>query len=57
MVIGEETLEFHFCDGSTVTTIWKSTAKKDWWTDERRKAWSEYKEENKNAKCKKETEG
>lgn len=40
-VIGEETLEYHFCDGRTKTVKWKSTAKTDWWTDERRSEWGE----------------
>ena len=40
-VIGDDTLEFHFTDGSTLRKAWKSTAKTDWWTDERRREWGE----------------
>lgn len=41
VVVGEDTLEFHFNDGTSLIKKWKSTAKKDWWTDERRKEWGE----------------
>ena len=40
-VISDDTLEFHFTDGSTLRKAWKSTAKTDWWTDERRREWGE----------------
>ena len=40
-VIGEDILEFHFYDGSVLEKEWKSTAKTDWWTEERRNAWGE----------------
>lgn len=40
-VVGDDTLEFHFYDGSVLKKKWKSTAKSDWWTDERRAAWGE----------------
>ena len=40
-VVGDDTLEFHFYDGSVLEKKWKSTAKKDWWTEERRAAWGE----------------
>ena len=34
-------MTFRFYDGHEVTTKWQSTAKTDWWTDERRKLWGE----------------
>ena len=40
-VIGNDTLTFRFHDGHEVTTKWRSTAKTDWWTPERRKLWGE----------------
>ena len=40
-VVGDDTLEFHFYDGSVLEKKWKSTAKKDWWTEEPRAAWGE----------------
>lgn len=41
MVLGEDTLEFCFCDGSVLKKKWQSTARTDWWTEERRNAWGE----------------
>lgn len=41
-VIGEDTLRFYFYDGTSRKKKWKSTAKTDWWTEERRKAWGEF---------------
>lgn len=41
IVLGENTLEFHFKDGTIQQRKWASTAKTDWWTDERRKEWGE----------------
>ena len=41
VVVGNDTLVFHFADGTTLQKTWESTAKKDWWTDERRKEWGE----------------
>ncbi len=38
-VIGDDTLEFYFTDGTVLQKKWKSTAKTDWWTVERRNAW------------------
>lgn len=40
-VIGDDTLEFSFTDGMVLQKKWKSTAKTDWWTVERRNAWGE----------------
>lgn len=40
-VIGDDTLEFSFTDGLVLQKKWKSTAKTDWWTVERRNAWGE----------------
>lgn len=37
VVIGDDTLEFHFKDGSTYLQKWKSSARTDCWTPERRK--------------------
>ena len=36
MVNLDQTLEFHFYDGATKVQTWKSTAKKDCWTDEQK---------------------
>ena len=41
IVLGEDTLEFHFKDGTLQQRKWASTAKTDWWTEERRKEWGE----------------
>ena len=40
-VIGDDTLEFYFTDGTVLQKKWKSTAKTDRWTVERRNAWGE----------------
>lgn len=40
-VIGDDIFEFTFTDGTTLRKQWKSTAKTEWWTAERRKEWSE----------------
>ena len=32
---------FRFYDGTEIEKKWKSTAKKDWWTDERKQEWGE----------------
>lgn len=40
-VIGDDVLRFHFADGKKQDVKWKTTAKTDWWTAERRKAWSQ----------------
>lgn len=53
IAVGDATLEFQFYDGRTVSKTWKSTAKTDWWTAERRKAWGElhkHKDTNPNRK-------
>lgn len=42
IVSGETELTFIFRDGAEIVRTWESTAKKDWWTKERRAAWSEY---------------
>lgn len=41
MVPSSHTLVYHFYDGNTVSKEWASTAKKDWWTPERRRLWGE----------------
>lgn len=41
IVLGEDTLEFYFKDGTIQQRKWASTAKTDWWTEERRKEWGE----------------
>lgn len=40
-VIGDDILEFTFTDGTKLRKQWKSTAKIEWWTAERRKEWGE----------------
>lgn len=40
-VICDDIFEFTFTDGTTLRKQWKSTAKTEWWTAERRKEWSE----------------
>ncbi len=42
IVIGKDTMEFHFRDGSALKKKWKTTAKKDMWTPERKALWSAY---------------
>lgn len=37
----EQKIQVHFKDGSIATESWILTGKKDWWTPERRKSWSE----------------
>lgn len=41
VVIDDDTLEFHFTDGTVFQKKWKSTAKADWWTADRKADWSE----------------
>ena len=41
-VLENGTLEFHFSNGTVKTQEWKSTAKRDMWTPERKALWSEY---------------
>lgn len=41
IVHGTDELEFRFYDGRVTRTKWKSTAKADWWTPERRRLWGE----------------
>ena len=40
-VIGDDILEFHFANGRVLQKKWKSTARKDCWSDERRREWGE----------------
>ena len=40
-VIGDDTLKFQFYDGTETLKTWKSTARTDWWTDERKQEWGE----------------
>lgn len=41
IVIGDDMLEFHLADGTVIHRQWKSTARIDSWTEERRKQWGE----------------
>lgn len=41
VVIGNDQLDFYFTDGHMVSQKWKSTARTDCWSNERRKAWGE----------------
>jgi len=41
MVPSANVLVFHFYDGRIISKEWESTAKKDWWTPERRRLWGE----------------
>lgn len=50
VVNGEDELIFHFYDGQIVAQKWKSTARTDCWSEERRKEWGEYQKDNKHAK-------
>lgn len=38
-VASDDTLQFRFYDGHEVTTTWRSTARVDCWSDERRRQW------------------
>lgn len=49
IVQADKKLEFRFYDGTIKTVTWVSTARKDAWTPERRKAWGEYQKGNRNA--------
>lgn len=40
-VVGEDSLEFHFYDGRVILERWKSSARTDCWTDERKEKWVE----------------
>ncbi len=40
-VVGNDTLTFHFYDETVLNKQWKSTARTDWWTEERRAKWGE----------------
>lgn len=42
IIIGKDTMEFHFCNSDVRTIKWKSDAKKAMWTPERKALWSEY---------------
>ena len=47
VVIGDDILEFHFKDGAVYSSHWFSTARKDYWTPERRRQRSEqYRSQN-----------
>jgi site-specific DNA recombinase len=50
VVNGKDELIFHFYDGEIAAQKWKSTARTDCWSEERRKAWGEYQKCNKHAK-------
>ncbi len=41
-IIGGDKMEFHLCDGGTTMMEWRTTAKKDMWTPERKALWSAY---------------
>lgn len=41
-IIGRNTMKFQFYDGSIAETKWKTTAKQDMWTPERKALWSAY---------------
>ncbi|MBU3195025.1 recombinase family protein [Clostridium algidicarnis] len=41
VVIGKDELIFHFYDGQIVNQKWKSTARNDCWSEERRREWGE----------------
>jgi transcription elongation factor Elf1 len=41
IAVDRSLLKFCLKDGQEVTVSWESTAKKDWWTPERKKSWSE----------------
>ena len=41
VVPASNTLVYHFYNGNIVPKEWRSTAKKDWWTPERRRLWGE----------------
>jgi len=41
-VIGKDRIEFHFNDGKTAEVSWRTTAKRDMWTPERKAWWSLY---------------
>lgn len=42
VIIGKDTMEFHFYGGEVKPVKWKSDAKKAMWTPERKALWSEY---------------
>lgn len=42
IIIGKDTMEFHFYGGKVKSVKWKSDAKKVMWTPERKALWSEY---------------
>lgn len=50
VVNGEDELIFHFYDGQILHQKWKSTARTDCWSEERRKEWGKYQKGNKHAK-------
>ena len=49
VVNGKDELIFHFYDGEIAAQKWKSTARTDCWSEERRKAWGKYQKGNKHA--------
>jgi len=50
VVNGKDELIFHFYDGQILNQKWKSTARTDCWSAERRKEWGKYQKGNKHAK-------
>ncbi len=50
-VIGTETLQYHFFDGRIVDKKWVSTAKKDSWTEERKRNFSEQRKRRRGNPC------
>ena len=42
IIVGKDTMEFHFYGGGVKSVQWKSDAKKAMWTPERKALWSEY---------------
>lgn len=50
VVNGKDELILHFYDGQIVHQKWKSTARTDCWSAERRKEWGKYQKGNKHAK-------
>lgn len=49
VVKGKDELIFHFHDGQILVQKWKSTARTECWSQERREAWGEYQMGNKHA--------
>ena len=51
-IIGTDTMKFYFNNGNEIIKTWKSTARIEVWSEQRRREWGIFQKGNKNAKLK-----